>query len=722
VSAPSLSPLGLLRSVRRQARGEGTSAGLLFGLTLVQVAYGLVVPLAYKVLFDEVVPRRDVRGLIAVALALAGSFVVFTLAGVFAEKVAARAGTRIANGIRERLFEQIQRVAGSNREAGDLVSRFAVDLTTVETSVIRPLPLVLQYALSVVLSVALLFWVEWHLALGTLLALPLALVLPQRLGPRATASTYERKRQEAVVTGTVQETVGIHAVVRAFALEPARLGLFRGQLRTLGRASDAASFWGGLVGRAASVSVEAVQILVVVAGCLLVIRGWLTAGALIGFVGLLLNVGGAAHGLAQLVPPLIQATGSMQRIDELLEESWPVVEAPHALPLDRFERELRLEDVTLRIDGRPVVDRVSLAIRAGQSVAFVGSSGSGKSTLLSLVMRFVDPSEGRVTIDGRDARALTLASLRALFGVVLQDTALFNTSVRENIRLGRLSAGEAEIVAAAKAAQLHETVSAFEAGYAREVGDRGSRLSGGQRQRVAIARAIVRDPAILVLDEPTSALDPATATAIHETLHGLEAGRTTISVTHRLDAAAHADAIFLMDAGRLVEQGTHRELLARGGLYHALWHKQGGLTLNEDGSAARIEPLRLRRIPLLAGLPESLLRDLAEWFGTERVPSDRLVVAEGDFGDKLFVIVRGTVEVFRTLPAGPVSLSRLEDGDVFGEIALLRNQPRNAGIRTRSDCVFLTLHRQHFAHLLEKAPDLREALERVAASRVGSQG
>jgi ATP-binding cassette subfamily B protein len=232
----------------------------------------------------------------------------------------------------------------------------------------------------------------------------------------------------------------------------------------------------------------------------------------------------------------------------------------------------------------------------------------------------------------------------------------------------------------------------------------------------------LRDPAILVLDEPTSALDPATATAIHETLRGLEAGRTTISVTHRLDAAAHADVIFLLEAGRLVEQGTHRELLARGGLYHELWHKQSGLALSEDGGAARIEPKRLRRIPLLAGLPDGLLKDLAAWFGTEHVPSDRLVVAEGDLGDKLFVIVRGTVEVFRTVPAGPVPLGVLEVGDVFGEIALLRNQPRNAGVRTRSDCVFLTLSRQHFGRMLEQEPGMREALEQVAASRVGPQG
>ena len=202
----------------------------------------------------------------------------------------------------------------------------------------------------------------------------------------------------------------------------------------------------------------------------------------------------------------------------------------------------------------------------------------------------------------------------------------------------------------------------------------------------------------------------------------VEAGRTTISVTHALNSAAHADVIFLLEGGKLVEQGTHQELLARGGRYHELWNKQSGIALSEDGSAARIEPARLRMIPLLAELPDGLLEDLAAWFGTERMPPERVVFAEGDLGDKLFVIVRGTVEAFRTTPDGVVPLRVLEVGDVFGEIALLRDQPRSAGVRTRGECVFLTLSRQHFNRLLSSAPGMREALERVAAGREGGIG
>jgi ATP-binding cassette subfamily B protein len=326
-----------------------------------------------------------------------------------------------------------------------------------------------------------------------------------------------------------------------------------------------------------------------------------------------------------------------------------------------------------------------------------------------------------VTFDGQDLRDVTDASLRAQMGVVLQDTALFNTTVRENIRVGRGDAGDDDVEAAARLAQVHDAILDLSDGYDTPVGDRGTNLSGGQRQRIAIARALIRDPRVLVLDEATSALDAATATAIHDTLRRLEAGRTVVAVTHRLASVAHAERIFLLEGGRLAEQGTHEELLGRDGLYRRLWEKQSGFDVSEDGAQALIQPSRLRAIPLLAGLPEGVLEGLAGQFGTERLGEGRLVFAQGDPGDKLFVIVRGSVEVVHAPGSGPSTvLDILEDGDYFGELALLDEALRSGTVRTRSPCLFLTLARQQFHRLLAEVPHLRADLERVAAARRAS--
>jgi ATP-binding cassette subfamily B protein len=710
----------LLRGVLTYARPYTLRSLAILGLIVVQVAYALAIPLSFKVIFDEAIPNRDLRFLGWIAAAFAVALVILSVAGVLQDRLASHLGTRVMNQIRGRMFDQVQRLSTTfyaGREAGDLVSRFSSDLTLVEASAVRPLPAIVLHVLNLVLTVLLLVWVEWRLALLTFAALPVAFIAPKLFGARASESTRERKEEEARLTGIVQESVGIHAVVRAFALQKTRLGLFLERVGSLTRASDAATFWGALVGRGASLGVEFVQLLIVAVGAWLVIRGFFSAGSLVAFVGLLLNMGSAASALAQLVPPMIQATGGMRRIEELIAEP-TIVDPPDAVPLPRLAESIRFEHVSLAYGARPILQDVSFTIRAGDSVAFVGPSGSGKSTVLSVLMRFQDPSAGRVLLDGVDLRQATEASLRAQVAIVLQDTSLFNTTVRENIRLGRVEAGDAEVEDAARSAQIHDLILGLERGYDTVVGERGGNLSGGQRQRVALARAILRHPAVLVLDEATSALDPVTAAAINATLDELARGRTCVTVTHRLASVVRMNRIFLLDGGRLVEEGTHEELLARRGLYRELWQKQSGFTLSEDGAEAEIDPARLKTIPMLSALEGELLEELPQWFGTERLPEGRTVFAQGDVGDKLFIVVRGAVDVLRADSRGnQTAVGVLETGDHFGELALLDDAPRNATLRTRVPCVFLTLSRQHFNRLLGEAPQVREAIEKVAAAR-----
>jgi ATP-binding cassette subfamily B protein len=306
-------------------------------------------------------------------------------------------------------------------------------------------------------------------------------------------------------------------------------------------------------------------------------------------------------------------------------------------------------------------------------------------------------------------------------GFVLQESILFNTTIRENIRLGRPEAVDLEVEVAAKDAELHDAISRLPDGYETVVGDRGSRLSGGQLQRVAIARALIRNPDILLLDEATSALDPA---AVNETLLRAARGRTTIAVTHRLASITQANRIFVLQHGQVVEHGSHQDLLGGNGVYAGLWRKQNGFVISPDGAVAEISGDRLREIDLLRPLSPSQLEALASRFVCERVSAGQVIFREEDPSELFYVIARGRVAVTRRGRSEGDEVIKVADmsvGDEFGEMGLLNDSPRNATVTAKTDCLLLTLTRNHFFDLLKDSPEVRAQIEAILAARTRSK-
>jgi ATP-binding cassette, subfamily B, bacterial len=312
------------------------------------------------------------------------------------------------------------------------------------------------------------------------------------------------------------------------------------------------------------------------AGSLQVLRGNLSLGDLLVFVAYLATLYQPIEQLTYTAWTLEGAAASAQRCFEVLDRQEETKDAPGAIAIASAKGEITFSGVTFAYDGKvPVLSSVDLKIAPGETVVFVGGSGAGKSTLLSLVPRFYDPTSGIVRLDGHDLKALTKASLRAQIGMVLQDTLLFSTSIRENILYGREGATEAEIIEAAKRAQAYDFIMAQPRGFETPVGERGGRLSAGQRQRIGIARAFLKNAPILLLDEPTSALDPATEKEIMSTIADLMRGRTTLVITHRLSTAHNFGRVVLLEVGRIAAQGSGLDLLASGGSYARLYRAAG---------------------------------------------------------------------------------------------------------------------------------------------------
>jgi ATP-binding cassette, subfamily B, bacterial len=681
---------------------------------IAEAAIELLLRLSFKVLIDDAIGAQNRRLLTLVLLAMVLGAIASSLVGLLQDYLNAKLETLVLCELRQRMFERLQSLSmafHAKADAGEILTRFTADLATIETALYTCLGAGgITAVLMVVGGLPPLFWLDWRLGLIVVAGLPILVASSLGLAPRVTEASREVQEAQAEVLGRVQESLLARATVKVFRLETHEKERFARVLASYFTKAQRSNLLGYAVYRGPNAVVAILGVVVLAVGAELVLSGELGLGALISYHVTLTQLMSAVRDLSSRAPTLFRSAASLERVEALLATEPTVLSPPTPAPFPEAPGAIRFEEVTMAYDAaHPTLESVSFEIPWGQSVAFVGASGSGKSTALAMLLRFYDPLAGAVKIGECDLRSFSLEGLRREVTAVFQDNFLFNGSIQENIRMGRLDATEAEIHEAARLAEVHEAILAMPAGYGTSVGERGSNLSGGQRQRIAIARAILSRPRVLLLDEATSALDPVTEAALNETLGRLNRGRTVIAVTHRLRSATTADRIFVFGGGRLVESGTHAALLEQRGVYHRLWQKQDGLGV--DG--APITPARIASIPIFAGVDVDVLPLLAPLFVTEHYGPGAEIIREGETGDRFYVVARGSVVIERDGAA----LARLEDGDHFGEVALLREAPRNATVRSVADTTVLSLRRDQFLAIVDFAPEVRAELERASSSR-----
>ncbi len=536
-----------------------------------------VMPYLVRAIFDDVLLHKRAWALQMLPFAIVTVFVFRALMSFTQTYLMEWVGQRIIADVRSQLNAHFQRLSLSFYNAtptGTLLSRMTSDVEFMRSALTDAVASVMKDATSLLVLIVTAFVMDWRLSLVAFVVFPLT-VLPLTRASRRLRRTW-RKGQVTLgnLASLLQETIQGNRVVKAFGMEEYEIRRFDEESERLRklymRAARTKAFITPMLEVLASFGIAGV----VWFGGNSVLAGGRTPGSLMAFLTALLLLYDPFKGLTKTNNVVQQGLAAAARIFELLDRPSDVVESPQAVALDGFREFVRFENVTFRYEAEPVLREVDLEIRRGEAVALVGRSGSGKSTMADLIPRFYDVTSGRITIDGRDVRDLTLASLRAQMAVVTQFTFLFNDSVRNNIAYGDVGTSMDRIEAAARAANAHGFITELPRGYETVIGELGVKLSGGQRQRLAIARALLKNAPILILDEATSALDNESERLVQQAIERLMEGRTTLVIAHRLSTIRTATRIAVVDRGRIVEEGTHAELLDRSGEYRRLYELQ----------------------------------------------------------------------------------------------------------------------------------------------------
>ncbi|WP_247597839.1 ABC transporter ATP-binding protein [Streptomyces sp. RKND-216] len=577
----------------RPYRGRLAVVGLLVGASsLVSVAS----PFLLREILDTAIPERRTGLLTLLALGMILIAVTTSVFGVLQTLLSTTVGQRVMHDLRTGVYAKLQRMPlafFTRTRTGEVQSRIANDIGGMQATVTSTATSLVSNFTSVVATVCAMLALDWRLTAVSLLLLPFFVWISRRVGRERKEHTARRQKQMAAMSAMVTESLSVSGILlgRTMGRADSLTDGFADESAHLARLEIRSSMAGRWRMATIGIVMAALPALLYwTAGLLLHLGGpTLTLGTLVAFVTLQQGLLRPAVSLLSTGVDMQTSLALFHRIFEYLDLTVDITEPERPVRLPAPRGEIRLEDVSFAYTpgGPPTLHALDLTVPAGSSLALVGATGSGKTTLGYLLPRLYDATAGRVTLDGVDVRDLDFDTLARAVGVVSQETYLFHTSVAENLRFARPGATDEELAAAARAAQIHEHIAALPDGYDTVVGERGHRFSGGEKQRLALARTILRDPPVLVLDEATSALDTRTEHAVQAAIDALSAGRTTVTIAHRLSTVRRADQIVVLDGGRIAERGTHTELLARGGRYAALVRRESAEPEGppEDGAA-----------------------------------------------------------------------------------------------------------------------------------------
>jgi len=572
---------------------------LLFGCIVVIALLGLLPPLFTKWLIDDAITHHDLTrvtyntiGMIVAAL-LSGGI------GIYQGYLNSVMGEGIICDLRTALVGHLQEMSiafFTSTKAGAILNRVSNDVESLDTVVTGTLSTILTNMMTMLTTVVTILILDWRLALVAFAAIPLMIAPLSPVGRRMYDIRRKTREQRDTLESLTQETLSLSGIllIKAFGRERFERQRFRIVAEQLQRLEIQLAMVGRWFIGAINAMVVLGPALVWFAGAWLVIHGGLTIGTIVAFVAYLGRLYTPASALAGIQVQIVSAVAVFERLLEYLDLPQEMPEASNPIKIDHVEGEVRFESVTFGYTPEhPILHDLSFTVQPGAMVAFVGASGAGKTSIGTLIPRFYDVDAGVIRLDGHDIREIRLAELREHIGIVSQETYLFHDTIARNLRYGREEASDDELIAAAKAANIHDVIMRLPDRYETLVGERGHKLSGGERQRLAIARVLLKNPRILILDEATSALDSHTEALIQAELLALMQGRTSIVIAHRLSTIVQADEIFVVDQGRIIESGRHAELLAREGRYAALYREQYRDTSRENdtpGNRAMTSP------------------------------------------------------------------------------------------------------------------------------------
>lgn len=541
---------------------------------------GLAFPQVVRWLIDAAFIEHDSARLNSLALLLVGLFTAQAAFSFLRSYLLAYTGERIIADVRIQLYNHLTSLPVAffaSRRVGELTSRMASDTSVIQSVTTGSFTELLRATLVLIGGITIIAITNLRLTLLMLAIVPVVIITAHFYGRYIRRLSTQVQDRLAEANAVLDETLSAIRIVQSFVREAYERKRYGSRIRdSLDLAVKRAVAGGGFIAFIILVVYSSIAA-VLWFGSRMVLQGTMTAGELIAFVLYTFVVAASIGGMSELFGQFNSAIGATRRVFELLDTEPEIKDPERPEALEEVRGRVRLQDVRFTYpDERAteVLKGVSIAAAPGEIIALVGPSGGGKSTLVSLIPRFFDVTAGAIWIDEHDIRHLSLRDLRAIIGLVPQETILFGGSIRENIAYGKLDAGDQEIEAAARAAHAHEFISEFPEAYSTVVGERGVKLSGGQRQRIAIARALLKNPAILILDEATSSLDSESERLVQEALEVLMQGRTTFVIAHRLSTVRRADRIVVLNGGAITEEGTHQELIARGGLYKQLYDLQ----------------------------------------------------------------------------------------------------------------------------------------------------